>query len=155
MSRDHREVLFGRRLQDLADVQQPRLAEDRDDRRGGVEEQPDLLVVRRRATSLRRVDPNAASRARRNVRCFACSKNSMSLRVRAGPAALDVVDAEGVEPLGDPQLVGDREGDAFALRAVAQGRVVDFDVMAESCCMVARAQIVWWQSDVQAPSGGT
>ena len=77
--------------------------------------------------SLRRVDPNAASRARRNVRCFACSKNSMSLRVRARPAALDVVHAEGVEPLGDAQLVGDREGDAFALGAVAQGRVVDLD----------------------------
>ena len=52
----------------------------------------------------------------------------MSLGIRAGPAAFDVVHAEGVEPFGDPQLVRDREGDAFALRPVAEGRVVDFDV---------------------------
>ena len=49
-------------------------------------------------------------------------------RVRAGPAALDVVHAEGVEPVGDPQLVGDRERDAVPLRAVAQRGVVDLDV---------------------------
>ena len=81
---DHRQVLFGRRLQHFADVQQPGLAEDRDDRRRGVEEQPHLVVVGRRATSLRRVDPNAASRACVNVRCFASSKNSMSFGFEPG-----------------------------------------------------------------------
>ena len=35
---------------------------------------------------------------------------------------------ERVELLGDAELVRDREIDAFALRAVAQGRVVDFDL---------------------------
>ena len=128
MSRDHRQVLFGRRLQHLEDVQQPGLAEDRDDRRVGVEQQAHLVVVRRRAMSLRRVEPNAASRARRNVRCLRLLEELDVLGVRARPAALDVVDAEGVEPLGDAQLVGDREGDAFALGAVAQGGVVDFDI---------------------------
>ena len=49
------------------------------------------------------------------------------LRVRAGPAGFDVVDAEPVELLGDPQLVVDRERDALELRAVAQRRVVDLD----------------------------
>jgi hypothetical protein len=49
------------------------------------------------------------------------------LRVAARPAALDVVNPEGVNPLGDAELVRDREVDAFALRAVAQGRVIEFD----------------------------
>src|SRR5436305_1216204 len=36
------------------------------------------------ATSLRRVDPNAARRAFLNVRCFASAKNSMSLGLHPG-----------------------------------------------------------------------
>ena len=47
------------------------------------------------------------------------------LRVRAGPAPLDVVHAEAVQLLGYAQLVGDRERDALQLRAIAQRRVVD------------------------------
>ena len=39
--------------------------------------------------------------------------------------------AEGVEPLGDAQLVGEGEVDAFALRAVAERGVVKGDVMEE------------------------
>src|SRR5204862_521362 len=46
------------------------------------------------------------------------------LGIRAGPAALDVADPERVQPAGDPDLVLRREGEAFALRAVSQGRVV-------------------------------
>ena len=42
---DHREVLVGRGLQDLADVQQRGLAEDGHDRRVGFDQQPHLLVV--------------------------------------------------------------------------------------------------------------
>ena len=37
-------------------------------------------------------------------------------RIRAGPAAFDVVDAERVEPFGDSEFVGNRKGDALALR---------------------------------------
>ena len=47
--------------------------------------------------------------------------------VGAGPAALDVVHAEGVEALSDAELVGEREMDAFALRAVAERGVVKGD----------------------------
>ena len=36
--------------------------------------------------------------------------------------------AERVELLGDAELVRDREIDAFALRTVAQGRVIDFNL---------------------------
>ena len=42
-------------------------------------------------------------------------------------AALDVVDAQLVEPARDEQLVLEREVDALALAAVAQRRVVDLD----------------------------
>ena len=49
------------------------------------------------------------------------------LRVGAGPAALDVVDAEEVELLGDAQLVVDGRGDALDLETVSQCGVEDFD----------------------------
>jgi hypothetical protein len=43
--------------------------------------------------------------------------------VRAGPAAFDVVDAEGVERFGDAALLVRGELDALGLLAVAQRRV--------------------------------
>jgi hypothetical protein len=49
------------------------------------------------------------------------------LRVRAGPAALDVGDAELVHAAGDPQLVVDRQRHPLALGAVAQRRVVQVE----------------------------
>jgi len=49
------------------------------------------------------------------------------LFVGAGPAAFDVVHAEGVEALGDAEFVGEGEVDAFALGAVAEGGVVKRD----------------------------
>ncbi len=49
------------------------------------------------------------------------------LRIGTGPAALDVVDAEEVELLGDAQLVVDRRGDALDLETVSQCGVEDFD----------------------------
>src|SRR5262249_37065423 len=49
-------------------------------------------------------------------------------RIRAGPAALDVVDAELVQALRDAELVVEREADVLRLRAVAQRRVVELDL---------------------------
>ena len=49
------------------------------------------------------------------------------LRVRAGEARLDQVDAEGVQAPGDAHLLGGRERHALPLHAVAQGRVVELD----------------------------
>ena len=49
------------------------------------------------------------------------------LRVRAGPASLDVMHPEGVERFGDSNLVRGAEIHAFALRAVAQGGVIQSD----------------------------
>ena len=55
------------------------------------------------------------------------------LGIAAGPAAFNVMDPERVELLGDAELVRDRKIDAFALRAVAQGRVVDFNLGFHNC----------------------
>src|SRR5262249_28732975 len=49
------------------------------------------------------------------------------LGIRAGPAALDVVDAEGVETARQAHLVLHGEGHALALSAVTQRRVVNPD----------------------------
>src|SRR6266446_2378807 len=49
------------------------------------------------------------------------------LRIRARPAALDVVDADGIEARGQTDLVFHRKRHAFALGAVAQCRVVNLD----------------------------
>gem|GEM_PF-5319363 len=49
-------------------------------------------------------------------------------RVRAGPSAFDVIDAEVVQALGDAHLVFKGEADEFALLAVSQGGVVDQNV---------------------------
>ena len=51
-------------------------------------------------------------------------------RVRAGIAALDIVDAERVELLRDQPFVLDREVDAVGLRAVAERRIVERDAFA-------------------------
>src|SRR5439155_7415749 len=48
-------------------------------------------------------------------------------RVRAGIAALDVVDAELIELARDLELVVQREREPLALHAVAKGGVVEFD----------------------------
>ena len=50
-------------------------------------------------------------------------------RIGAGPAALDVIDAQQVELARDRHLVGHGEVDALRLRAVAQGRVEEVDAV--------------------------
>src|SRR5205823_6386268 len=49
------------------------------------------------------------------------------LRVGAGPAALDVMHADLIQPRRDLELVVDRQRQALALRAVAERRVVEDD----------------------------
>jgi len=48
-------------------------------------------------------------------------------RIRAGPTALDEVDAERVKCFRDPALIRDREVDRLALGSVTQSGVVNFD----------------------------
>src|SRR5450759_3570235 len=47
------------------------------------------------------------------------------LRIRTRPAALDVSKAELVQSTGDLDLVRERDDQAFALRSIAQGCVVE------------------------------
>ena len=72
-----------------------------------------------------RVIPNAASPGALQRLGFQAGEELRVFGDRAGPAALDVVDPEGVEAASDPQLVLDGEADAFHLGAVAQGGVVE------------------------------
>src|SRR5262249_13431953 len=59
------------------------------------------------------------------------------LGVGSWPSPLDVVDAEGVEPLGDADLVLHGERDALALGAVAEGSVVDLDLPGHETAIIA------------------
>ena len=74
----------------------------------------------------RRVDPNATSVLVVELQLVGRTPEQfVVLRVGAGPARLDEVDAEVVELLGDAQLVLDGERDPLELRPVPQRRVVD------------------------------
>ena len=55
-------------------------------------------------------------------------KEGRVLGVAAGVAGFDVFDAERVEGLHYLDLIGDREADAFRLRAVAQRGIKDFQI---------------------------
>ena len=107
-------------------MQQPGLAEDGDDGRFGLQELADLVVVLHRQI----LAPGGAEGGEAGaVKVgLACAEEFNVLGIGAGPAALDKVNAKGVEPFGNAQLVLDGEADAFALAAIAQGRIVNLDV---------------------------
>src|SRR5690606_32666636 len=67
------------------------------------------------------------------------------LRVGPGPAAFDVVDAEGVQPLRDADFVVGGKRDAFPLRAVSKRRVEQLDALSHGpstpYCGVAKPQM--------------
>jgi hypothetical protein len=105
-------------------VQRPGLADQRHDRRLGVEECPQARVV----LDLAARQSRRAERGQRRVLeidLLGPLEELGVLRVGSGPAALDDVDAEPVQRGRDPQLVGDRQVKPDLLRAVPQSRVVD------------------------------
>src|SRR6266446_2403846 len=123
---DDLQVLRERDAQVLAHVEVPGLADDGDHRRLGAETEIEVTVVgglharpagRAEGGHLRVLQTEALDGA----------EELLVARVRARPAALDVTDAEVVEPLGNAQLVLEREGDVLGLRPVAQRRVVELD----------------------------
>ena len=121
---DHAQIFVGRGLQHFGDVQHRRFADDGHDRRFGIDQRLNVGVVCRIAV----LAPGRAERRDLGVLQFQRLDRlevGGIFRVRARPAALNVGDAEVIEQFGHAQLVGDRKRDAFALRAVAQGRVVD------------------------------
>ena len=123
---DHVEVLGRRGAEDLGHVEQPALAEDRDDRRLGGDE---LAQVR---VGLGPVRPVAGRAEGGQLRPLPADRlrgreELDVLGVGAGPAALDVGHAVLVEHPGDAELVGERQDDVLALGAVAERRVVEDD----------------------------
>ena len=125
---DHRQVFLRRRLEHLLDVQQPALAEDRRHRRARLQDRRQARVLRRRHARA----PRAAERRQLGVlqrhRAHRLEELHV-LRVRRREAAFEIVDPEFVQAPGDADLGRHREIDAFALRAVAQGRIVDDDLV--------------------------
>ena len=120
---DARQILFQRAAERDMDVIVPRLG-DEDDRVGvGGEESGDPGIVGRGAAGALGHAERAKARAPRRL----ALEEARVLRVGAGIAALDVIDAEFVEQPGDLSLVLEREVDPRRQRAVAQRRVEEVE----------------------------
>ena len=76
----------------------------------------------------KRVEPKAVSRACCSFSSRGAREELLVLGIGAGPAALDVVDAQLVQLLRDDELVIHRERDGFALRSVAKSRIEGKDL---------------------------
>ena len=124
----HREVLLQRRAQRELDVLVVALRHQRHDRGAGLTQRGDESVVGRRTVRA----PGGAERRERGVLQVELLRRQGEelgvLRVGAGPAALDVADAEVVEVARDVQLVLHGEVEPLLLRAVAHRRVVHVEV---------------------------
>ena len=107
-------------------MQDPGLADHRADRGAGIQQRLDVGIVGR-------VLVGRAGRAKGGDfgvlpgHLGGALKELDILGVRARPAAFDEGHPQVVQPAGNVQLVVAREGDIFALRAVAQGGIVDLD----------------------------
>ena len=129
---DHRQIFLRRAAQDFLHVQHGSLAENRHDGRFRLDEQAHLVVLFDGHAFFAR----GAERGEPRVLEFfllGLREKFDVLGIAAGPAAFNVMNPERVELLGDAELVRDREIDAFALRTVAQGRVVYFNLGFHKC----------------------
>ena len=123
---DHGDVLVEGGSERVGDVQVPRLAEDGDHGRPRLDERLDVAVLLRLHTgSPRGAEGGDLGGLEDGV--LDALEEAEVLGIGAGPAALDVVDAESVQALGDADLVLHGEGHAFSLGAVTQRRVVNLD----------------------------
>src|SRR5581483_1652606 len=104
----------------------PRFAEDADDGHLRRQQLMQLQVVLR--GDMRAAGAAKGGQARvleRNP--LHALEEGFVLRIGAGPAALDKVHSELIQTAGNANLILDTEANAFALRTVAQGGVVDLD----------------------------
>ena len=106
-------------------MQQPSLAEYGNYRRLGVYQKLNLLII----LSCNFLSAGGTEGGNLGVSpftfgCFLEELNVLGITPR--PTALHVVHTKGVEFLGHAQFVCDRKTNPFALRAVPQGRVIDF-----------------------------
>ena len=121
---DHREVLLERRVQDRVDLGGDALADEGHNGRVRLAQRDDVEVGRGVGVGL--AGPAEGHEfgvlQRPLLHAF---EEGLVLLIAAGEAALHIVDAELIEAMGDGDLVGQREGDAFHLRAVAEQGVVE------------------------------
>ncbi len=120
------EVLLQRAAERDMNLVIPALGDEHDGVGGAVEQSGDARIVGGGA-------PRALGHAEggeMRVRRALCLEEFGVLRIGAGIAALDVVDAERVEQSRDLLLVVEREIDARGLGAVAQGGVEQSDAFA-------------------------
>ena len=95
---------------------------------GPVDHGGKTRVIRRPSGRARRVMPKATKR-RPTEGAAASPKEGIVGRVRPRPAALDVVDAQGIQGLGDGDLIRHGKVHPLHLRPVAQGGVEEVDVI--------------------------
>ena len=130
---DHREVLVERGPQGQLHVPVVALGDQGDDRGARLAERGDLRIVGGGDTRLAR----RAERRERGVPQVELGLRAAEelgvLRNRPRPAALNEPDAEPVQVPRDHQLVGNREVQALLLCPVAQGGVVDVELVVEHC----------------------
>ena len=130
---DHLEVLVERGPQRELHVPVVALGDQGDHRGARLAERGDLRVVRGDGARL-------ARRAERRERGVLEAELGLGAAEELGvlgdgarPAALDEPDAEPVQVPRDHQLVGNREVQALLLCPVAQGGVVDVELVVEHC----------------------
>ena len=122
---DHCDVFLRRGSQHFLHMQQPRFAKNGDHRRLRIDQQFHLRVVLG-------IDLFTAGRAEGcNLYILPLAFGRFLeeldvLGIAPRPTALHVVHTKGIQFFGHAQLVCDRKTDSFALRSIAQGRVIYF-----------------------------
>jgi len=123
---DHRQVLVGRGPEHFFDVEQPGFPVNRHHRRFGLQQQPHLFVgLHGHAFATGRTERRQTGAP--ELPAPGLGKKLDILGVGPRPAAFNVVHPESVQSLGNAELVHDGKVHAFALAAIAQGRIVDLD----------------------------
>ena len=123
----HVDGFVERRAERFGDMAVPRLGHDAGHRCAGVDEiGQDGVILGPDPRTARR--PEGDQRRRGELQLMAGPGEELDvLGVGPGPSALDEGDAQMVELLGHPELVGHGQGKPFLLAPVAQDRVEDVD----------------------------
>ena len=125
---DHGQILIRFHAQDLQYVQEPGLAHDGDHGGLGVEQHADLVVVFDRNPLL----PGEAEGGDLGILPLPATgllEEFEILGIGTRPTTFDVMHPKLIQLLRNPKLVGQGKVDAFTLGSVAEGGVVDFNLL--------------------------